>query len=115
MAKEFLRYFIRPEVLAGYLKESRARFTPVMPSMTRADPWWTDPSDPHRPVATRQGLVTPTMPWWQTFNPAYAQVISEQLWTQAEARVTQYGATPEQAADEAIMRIKVIFERYEIT
>ena len=113
-AKDFLRYLIRPEVLSSYLKEARGRFTPVMPSMVKADPWWTDPSDPHRPVATRQGLVTPTMPAWQTYNPAYAQVISEQIWTQAEANVTQNGMKPEDAADEAIKRIKAIFERYEI-
>jgi multiple sugar transport system substrate-binding protein len=55
------------------------------------------------------------MPAWQTYNPAYAQVISEQIWTQAEANVTQSGMKPEDAADEAIKRIKAIFERYEIT
>jgi multiple sugar transport system substrate-binding protein len=114
-AKDFLRYLIRPEVLSSYLKEARGRFTPVMPSMVKADPWWTDPSDPHRPVATRQGLVTPTMPTWQTYNPAYAQVISEQIWTQAEANVTQNGMTPEDAVEEAIKRIKAIFQRFDIT
>jgi multiple sugar transport system substrate-binding protein len=46
------------------------------------------------------------------YNPAYAQVISEQVWPLAEARVTQKNLTPEQAVDEAIKRIKTIFERY---
>lgn len=42
-------------------------------------------------------------------------MISEQVWTQAEANVTQNGMTPERAAEEAIKRIKAIFRKYEIT
>lgn len=114
-AKEFLKYMIQPKLLNDYLKLAGGRWTPLMPSNLKLDPFWTDPSDPHIPVATRQGLVTPTIPSWQIYNPAYAQVISEEVWPQAEAMVTQKNMTPEQAVDEAIKRIKVIFEKYKIT
>jgi multiple sugar transport system substrate-binding protein len=111
-AKNFLKFFIQPNVLNSYLKESMGRWTPVMPSIIRNDPYWLDPADPHVPVATRQGLELPTIPAWQVYNPAYAQVISEQVWPMAEAGVTQKNMTPEQAVDEATKRIKTIFERY---
>jgi len=114
-AKDFLKFVIRPENLNHYLKEARGRFIPVMPSIIKNDAWWLDPSDPHRPGAIRQGLDSPTIPWWQVYNPAYAQAASEQVWPQAEANVTQNGMTPEQAVDVAIKRIKVLFDKYEIT
>lgn len=114
-AKDFLKFFIQPNLLNNYLKESGGRWTPLMPSNLKLDPYWLDASDPHVPVATRQGLLTPTMPSWQIYNPAYAQVISEEVWPQAEAAVTQNGMTPEQAVNEAIKRIKVIFQKYQIT
>ena len=112
--KDLLRYFIQPEVLNSYLKQARGRWSPVMMQNVKDDPFWLDPSDPHVPVATRQCLITPTIPAWATMNPAYAQVISEQIWPQAEANITQKGMTPEAAADVAFARIKTIFEKYRI-
>jgi multiple sugar transport system substrate-binding protein len=114
-AKDFLKAFIQPANLNTYLKQSGGRWTPLMPSIIKNDPYWLDPADPHVPVATRQTLITPTVPSWQIYNPAYASVISEQVWPQAEADVTQHGMTPEQAADKALGRIKTIFEKYVIT
>jgi multiple sugar transport system substrate-binding protein len=111
-AKDFLKFFIQPSLLNTYLKESMGRWTPLMPSIVRDDPYWLDPNDPHVPLATRQGLELPTIPAWQVYNPAYAQVIPEQVWPLAEAAVTQKNLTPEQAVDEANKRIKIIFERY---
>jgi len=113
-AKDLMRAFIRPDNLNTYLKETRGRFLPVMMSNVNNDPYWRDPADPHRPVAVETGLVKPTMPWWMTYNPAYAAVLSEQIWAQAEADITQKGATPEQAMEQAAARIKTIFERFQI-
>jgi len=48
------------------------------------------------------------------YNPAYAQVLSEQLWSQAEANITQKNMSVEQATDEAAARMKVIFENFKI-
>jgi multiple sugar transport system substrate-binding protein len=113
-AKALLRAFIQPDNLNTYLKETRARFLPVMMSNIKNDPYWTDPADPHRPVAVEAGLVRPSMPWWFTYNPAYSAVLSEQIWMQAEANITQKNQTPEQAMEGAVARIKTIFERFQI-
>jgi len=90
-AKAFLKYFIEPARLNDYLKQARGRWTPVMPSVIKSDPWWMDPSDPHRHVAVRQALITPKVSWFQMRNPAYAEVNATQVWAQAEADITQGG------------------------
>ena len=113
-AKALLRAFIKPDNMNTYLKETRARFLPVMMTNIKNDPYWLDPNDPHRPVAVEAGLVRPSMPWWWTYNPAYSAVMSEQIWAQAEANITQKNMTPEQAMEGATARIKEIFERFQI-
>jgi multiple sugar transport system substrate-binding protein len=113
-AKNFLRGFIRPASLNQYLKEARGRWLPVMMSNIESDPYWRDRSDPHRPIAVDTGLIKPSIPWWMSYNPAYAAVLSEQLWPQAEANVTQKNMTPEQAAEIAINGVKTIFDRFKI-
>jgi multiple sugar transport system substrate-binding protein len=114
-AKAFLRAFLDPGDLNVYLKEARGRWLPVMPAALKTDPYWLDPSDPHRPVAVRHGMILPTLAPWQTFNPAYAQVVAEQIWPQTLANVTQKGMTSEQAAEDGIKRVKAVFQRYTIT
>jgi multiple sugar transport system substrate-binding protein len=114
-AKALLTSFIEPANLGKYIKETRARYLPVMMSTIKSDTFWTDPSDPHRPVAVDAGLVKPTLPWWMNYNPAYSAVLSEQVWSQAEANITQKNMTPEQATEEAVGRIKTIFERFQIS
>ena len=79
-----------------------------MMSNIKSDPYWQDPSDPHRPVAVEAGLIKPSIPWWMSYNPAYAAVLSEQLWPQAEANITQKNMTPEQAVEVAVNGIKGI-------
>ena len=113
-AKQLLADFIRPANLNNYLKETRARYLPVMMKNIKDDPYWTDPKDPHRPVAVDTGLVKPTIPYWMNYNPAYAQVLSEQIWSQAEANITQKNMTVEQATNEAATRMKAIFENFKI-
>ena len=113
-AKSLLKAFIQPANLNTYLKETFGRYLPVMPSIVKNDPWWTDPKDPHRPVAVKTGLVNPTIPWWMNYNPAYSAVLSEQIWNQAIANVLQKNMTIDQSLDEAVGRVKTIFERYKI-
>ncbi|MEI7711558.1 MAG: ABC transporter substrate-binding protein [Rhodospirillales bacterium] len=113
-AKSLLKAFIQPANLNTYLKETFGRYLPVMPSIVANDPWWTDPKDPHRPVAVKTGLVNPTIPWWMNYNPAYSAVLSEQIWNQAIANVLQKNMTVDQSLDEAVGRVKTIFERYKL-
>ena len=50
-----------------------------------------------------------------SYNPAYSAVLSEQIWSQAEANITQKNMTPEQATVEvAVNGIKTIFDRFQI-
>ena len=114
VAKDFLKYLIQPRNIGQYLKEARGRWVPVMPSITKSDPFWTDPADPHRPVATKQEIDGPTMPWFQAFNPAYADVNAQQVWGTAEAAIMQDNVTPEKAADQALAAIKELFAKYPV-
>ncbi len=111
-AKDFLKYLIVPEHIDQYLAEARGRWMPVMPSIVKTNPWWTDPKDPHRHVAVTQEIDGPTMPWFQSFNPAYADVNAQQVWGKAEAAIMQGGKTPEQATEQALAEIKEIFAKY---
>lgn len=111
-AKDFLKYMIQPKVLDTYLVAARGRWLPVMPSIVKNDPFWTDPRDPHIPVATRQEVDGPTQAWFQAFNPAYADVNAQQVWGKAEANVMQGGMTPDKAVDAAFAQINDIFSKY---
>lgn len=107
-AKEFLRYFLVPERLGQYIKNSLGRWFPVMPQLLE-DPFWTDPADPHRPVAWRQFTQRSTRPFYMVYNPAYGQVLAENVWGKAIGRVVVEGWPAERAVNEAIDRIKGIF------
>jgi multiple sugar transport system substrate-binding protein len=114
LAKEFMKYMIEPDVLDKYLVAGRGRWLPVMPSMVKKDPFWTDPKDPHLPVAVKQEEDGPTQPWFHAYNPAYSDVNAQQVWGKAEANVMQGGMTPEKAVDTAFQQINEIFSKYVI-
>lgn len=114
LAKSFMKFLVKPENLNEYLKGARGRWLPVMPKIVQDDPYWTDPSDPHRKVAVKQEVEGPTKPWPMAFNPAYAQVNAEEIWGKAEGDVIINGKTPEQAVDNAFARIKEIFAQYQV-
>jgi multiple sugar transport system substrate-binding protein len=115
VAKEFMTYFIQPEVDNEFLKGGLGRWLPVMPKQAMHDPWWTDPKiDPHRPVYFHQGLIAPTQPFWFMGNPAYAEVWTRQVWDADFPKVVNGAMTPKQAIDRAFTRIEKIFTRYPI-
>jgi multiple sugar transport system substrate-binding protein len=113
-AKDFLRYLIQPAHLNTYLKEARGRWLPVMPSIVKNDSYWLDPKDPHRHVAVQQGVIGPTATWFYVFNPAFAQVDAEHVWSVAVSDVIN-GMTAEQATKKAFERITAIFSKYQTT
>lgn len=114
LAKNFLSFLVQPENVDEYLTAAQGRWFPVMPEVVKSDPFWTDPKDPHLPVAAKQEIDLPTVPWPQSFNPAYAEVNAQEIWGKAEGEVLVNGKTPEQAVDAAIKQIKDIFSQYEI-
>jgi hypothetical protein len=95
VAKDFLKYLIQPPVLNEWLKTGLGRNTPNMPSIVKNDPWWF--ADPHRAAYTKQALLEQTVPPYWAFNPGYAQIQTEHVWSQGWMDVIQGGMTPEAA------------------
>jgi multiple sugar transport system substrate-binding protein len=114
VAKDFLRYLIQPKIDNEYLKTGLGRREPAMPSIVKNDPWWLDSKDPHRVAYTTQTLLSPTLPFFWVFNPAYAQVQNEHVWQTAWAEIMKDGAEPQAAAQKAFKRIEDIFAKYPI-
>ena len=112
IAKEFLRYLIQPEIIAEYLKASGNRYLPVHKSIWK-DPFWDQTDDPYISTATQVLTKSPTRLIYMNKNSAYSQVLQENVWGKALKRMIADGITPEQAADEAIIRIKQIFAQWQ--
>jgi multiple sugar transport system substrate-binding protein len=114
VAKEFLKFLIQPKVCNEYLKTGLARRVPAMPSIVKGDPWWLDPADPHRVAYVNQALLGPTVPQFWIFNPAYAQVQNEHVWSVGWVDIMKEGIAPQAAADKAFKRVEEIFAKYPI-
>ncbi len=115
VAKEFLKYSIQPKVLAAYLKDGLGRFLPPMPSIVKNDPgFWLDPANEPLKAYTEQGVLGPTIPPYEVFNPARADVSSEHVFSLAMIDVMNNGMTPQAAIDKAFKRTEGIFAKYPI-
>ena len=114
VAKDFMKFLIQPKVMNAYLKQGLGRWLPAYPSLAKTDPFWLDPSDPHRSNYVREGLIDPTLVNYPVFNPGYSEVNATQIWGSAEADVIRNGLTPEQAADKALKKVETILAKYPI-
>jgi len=114
VAKDFLKFLIQPKVLDELLKVSLARRIPPMPAIVKDDPWWLDPADPHRVAYVQQGVLAPTLPQYWVFNPAYAQVQNEHVWSIGWVDIMKEGMAPQAAAEKAFKRIEEMFAKYPI-
>jgi multiple sugar transport system substrate-binding protein len=113
VAKDFLKYFIQPQVNNEWLKTGLGRNIPCMPVVVKDDPWWLK-EDPHRVAYVNQGLLGPTVPAFWAYNPAYAQVQNEHVFPNAWIEVVKDGLTPQTAAEKAFKRAEEIFAKYPI-
>ena len=114
-AKEFLKYSIEPKVLAAYLKTGLGRFLPSIPSIVENDKaFWLDPKNEPLEAYTKEGVLGPTIPPYEVFNPARAQVSTEHVFALAMIDVMTKGMTPEAAIDKAFKRVATIFAKYPI-
>jgi len=113
VAKDFLKYFIQPKVNNEWLKTGLARNMPCMPVSVKDDPWWLK-DDPHRVAYVQQGLLGPTVPQFWVYNPAYAQVQSEHVWSTGWVDIMKEGMAPQAAAEKAFKRVEEIFAKYQI-
>ena len=111
IAKDFLAYLIQPEVIGNYLKVAGGRHSPVLKPNWQ-DPFWTNPQDPHVSLATKTITQGQTRLFYTFTNPAYSVVLKENVWGQALKKVLVDGISAEQAADEAVTRIKQIFTEW---
>jgi multiple sugar transport system substrate-binding protein len=112
IARDIARFFLQPEVMNKYVKGGLGRVVPAIPQIVKDDPWWLDPSDPHRAPHARESVLGPTVPAYFAFNPAWGQVNAEQLWGTAHADVIKNGMTPAAAVDKAFRRMEAIFAKY---
>jgi multiple sugar transport system substrate-binding protein len=109
IAKEFVRFLVADGWLAHYLNFSAERLLPPMPGLL-AQPFWLDPSDPHRMASVMQADARPLLHHYATASGDWRhdRVLTEHVWGNAIHRVVTEGISPEQAVDEAIVRIKQI-------
>jgi multiple sugar transport system substrate-binding protein len=108
-AKEFVRFLVAEGWLAHYLDFSAERMLPPMQKLLD-QPFWLDPSDPHRMAAVMQVSSRPMQYDYAqaSGNWRHGQLRQEFTWAKAIHRVAADGVSPEQAVDEAIARIKQI-------
>jgi multiple sugar transport system substrate-binding protein len=112
VAKDFMKFFIQPQVMNENLKQGLGRWVPVIPSLVTSDPFWLDTKDPHLAPYVREAVLGPTMPSYNGYNPAWGQVSAEQLWGVAHADVIKNGMTPADAVDKAFRRAEAIFAKF---
>jgi multiple sugar transport system substrate-binding protein len=108
-AKEFVRFLVGEGWIAHWLDFSGERFLPTIFKLLD-QPFWLDPSDPHRMAAAMQISSRPLLHNYAAAsgNWRHQLVDQEKVWPKAIHRIVAEGLTPEQAADEAIARIKQI-------
>ena len=91
-AKEFMRFFLKPENLGPQLEGALARWFPVDKRLITT-PYWTDQSDPHKKVEVAQYTQRPQSIWPQYLNYKIIAVNAENAWGKAVTRVVLEGAT----------------------
>jgi multiple sugar transport system substrate-binding protein len=113
VAKDFMKFFMQPQVMNENLKNGLGRWVPVYPQIVKDDSWWTDTKDdPHRSPYVHEAVLGPTIANYNGFNPAWGQVYAEQLWGNCHADVIKNGMTPAAAVDKAFKRAEAIFAKF---
>jgi multiple sugar transport system substrate-binding protein len=109
IAKDFVRFLVEDGWLAHWLTFAGDRYLPPMRKLVE-QPFWLNPSDPHRMRAAMQTLTHSHLTnvgvrdnEWRS-----SRVYQDNVWGNAVHRVAAEGISPEQAVDEAIARIKQI-------
>jgi multiple sugar transport system substrate-binding protein len=108
-AEEFVRFLVAEGWLARYLDFSAERMLPAMAAL-RESPFWLDTSDRHRMASVMQLASRPLAHNYAVASGNWRHDRAEQeyVWPNAIHRVVTEGISPEQAVDEAIVRIKQI-------
>ena len=109
LAADFVRFLAEEGWLAHWLTFAGDRMLPPMRKLVE-QPFWLDPSDPHRIRGAVQTLTRPhhNANVLRDHERRSGRIWDENVWGEAVHRVVADGITPEQAVDEAIARIKQI-------
>jgi multiple sugar transport system substrate-binding protein len=109
LAEDFVRFLIEDGWLGHWLTFAGDRLLPPMRKLIE-QPFWLDPSDPHRMHAAVQILTRPHLIEREVRDNELrlSRLSQENVWGKAVHRVVADGISPEQAVDEAIARIKEI-------
>ncbi|MBP0016572.1 MAG: carbohydrate ABC transporter substrate-binding protein [Cyanobacteria bacterium SBLK] len=107
-AKKFLAYLLQPKNLQVLIEQERGRVLPPIKELSNTS-FWQDANDPHFDAVR---VVSEQIQPYPTTNPASAETIEQKILTTALERVIRDGISPEEAADEAIVRIQKIVNRY---
>ncbi|MGK7925307.1 MAG: ABC transporter substrate-binding protein [Spirulina sp.] len=111
IAKQFLSFLFQPENLQQWNEKLEGRFIPVLPELLETS-FWQNPDDPHL-EAVRLLSARDTQPMPPSVNPAYGEIRGQKVFTKALRKVLQGEISPEEAADEAIARMKEIIDQYQ--
>jgi multiple sugar transport system substrate-binding protein len=111
LAENFVRFLTQEGWLAHWLDFAGDRWFPPMRKLVE-QPFWLDPSDPHRMRAAIQIMTQPHLLDMDLRDHEWrsGQIWGEHIWGKAVHRVVTEGISPEQAVDEAIARIKQILK-----
>jgi multiple sugar transport system substrate-binding protein len=106
-ALEFVQFLVRDGWLAHWLTFAGDRYIPVLARLTD-QPFWLDPGDPHRMQAVMQITTHPQNYLWWGLPSAQRRHADDYAKALAAAvhHIVADGVNPEQAADQAIARLK---------
>jgi multiple sugar transport system substrate-binding protein len=109
LAADFVRFLAEGGWLAHWLDFAGDQYMPPMRKLVE-QPFWLDPSDPHRMRAAIQVMTQPQLLDMEVRDNEWrsAPIWDENVWGNAVHRVVVDGISPERAVDEAIARIKQI-------
>lgn len=112
VAKKFLQYFIQPEVIASYLRQTGSRMLPVHKSVWQ-NPFWAKTTDPYLSQAREIFNSEQIHLHYTVYHPAYSQVLKQNVWGKALQAIILEGKSPTVATDNAIAEINRIFQNWE--
>ncbi len=111
VAKDFMKYFMQPDVMNENLKGGLGRWFPTIHSVVQKDPWWLNSGEPCLKPYIEEGVLNPTLPVYEGYTPAWGQANAEQLWGLAHADVIKNGMKVSDAVDKAFKRCSEIFAK----
>jgi multiple sugar transport system substrate-binding protein len=111
LAKDFINFFMQDDYLFPFLRGHNGRFLPAFKDYLERD-YYNNPDDPHVPMTAKYLTQYPLVPWPIVLNPAFSQVVAEDIHNRVWGRVLVEGASPESAIDEFISRVNTIFKQW---